>query len=126
MINRRVFIAATGAVASTWPNSVHAAKAPGASVSSSHIDIARRVRVLAEEMSHLLGVLDDGMWEVRASAPYRGAPIYSVQPQRKSPELRLEEGLRISVGALTNLRPGTWRKEVCLSGGFALLIHSTS
>lgn len=55
---------------------------PGASAPApqSPRDIARRVRALAEEMSTLLGVLDNGEWEVRVGPPLNGGPLYDVQP----------------------------------------------
>lgn len=43
-------------------------------------DIAKKVCALAAEMSMLLADLDKAQWEVRVGPPFKGMPLYSIDP----------------------------------------------
>lgn len=88
----------------------------------SHTDIAKRIHALASEMSSLLADLDDGAWEAWVSPAFNGVPMFSVEPGSLSDEARLNQGLRVALGALNRMRPGRWRKEVCLQAGSGLVL----
>jgi hypothetical protein len=79
-------------------------------------------------MSMLLADLDDAAWEVRVSPPFKGTPMFSVEPGARSDESRLNQGLMIALGALNRMCPGPWRKDVQLDAdsGYVLLLNRGS
>lgn len=75
-ISRRSAI--VGALAA--PIAGFAKAAPAAARPLTQAEIVGKVRELAEQLSVLLADLDEGQWEVRVSPPFKGLPLYSIDP----------------------------------------------
>jgi hypothetical protein len=69
-------------------------------VAGDRASIARRIHALATEMSMLLGDLDDAMWQVRVSPPFRGIANFSVQPAVINPPTKPSSSGRAMADAI--------------------------